>query len=146
MSELRSPDLVLALLSVVRMLRAIRSIELEKIGLNVGQDEVLLALKLGEAMPVTELARHISVQPSTASKMIDRLVRGGFVERHLHAGDARRSMIRLSQRGMEMQSAVGAIWIRIEEELASVGADDKTLSRLRAFEHGVSKMLKAVRR
>jgi DNA-binding MarR family transcriptional regulator len=77
-----------------------------------------------------ELGRHLGVSKQAAGKTLDALEHLGYVERGTDPNDARRKIVRLTQRGVDslVRSA------RIFEDLRSGWADTLGEDRLRALE------------
>ena len=68
-------------------------------GVTESTGRVLLALRAGETIPMTELAARLGRSPSTATRFVDRAARGGLVERE--AGEDRRERrVRLTPAGL----------------------------------------------
>ena len=81
--------------------RHFRAVE-RRCGLSGAQAWILRELARTPSLGVSELATRLSVHQSTASQLIDKLVRSGFVERVGHALDRRRVHLRLSRRGVAL--------------------------------------------
>jgi len=76
----------------------------EEHGLTFGAYDVLLRLARapGHSLRMTELAERVMLSPSGLTRMVDRLVEAGFVERDRFDGDARVTMARLTDRGRRL--------------------------------------------
>jgi DNA-binding MarR family transcriptional regulator len=109
--------LVPALLSLSKSTRALVGLKLIKLGFYNGQDELLFALVDGVPSSVSHLADELAVRPSTASKMLDRLVKAGLVERKTDRSDARRSMVQITSAGLEARILLEAMRAELEAEL-----------------------------
>jgi DNA-binding MarR family transcriptional regulator len=62
----------------------------------------VLAREADAASPapgVAEVAQRLDVAPSTASRLVDRAVAAGMVQRRTSAGDARRAALHLTEQG-----------------------------------------------
>ena len=66
---------------------------LNEIGLHVGQEMLLCGLWEKEGVTQTELAEYVMIQPATVTNMLQRLERGGFVERRPDIEDQRVSRV-----------------------------------------------------
>lgn len=110
--------MVSSLFSISKSTRAFLSLFLAEIGLHPGQDQLLERLEFGRPVSVSVLAEQLAVRPSTVSKMLDRLIEKGFVQRINSDGDARRTMVLLTETGEEMRAGIRAAWQRLEGELA----------------------------
>jgi DNA-binding MarR family transcriptional regulator len=81
--------------------RHFRTIE-RRCGLSGAQAWILCELARVPSLGVTDLARRMSVHQSTASQLVEKLVRSGYVERAAHSGDRRRVSLRLTRRGLSL--------------------------------------------
>lgn len=73
-------------------------------GLPFGSYDVLLRLARapGRSLRMSELAERVMLSPSGLTRMVDRLVEQGLVEREPFAGDARVTLARLTDRGRQI--------------------------------------------
>jgi DNA-binding MarR family transcriptional regulator len=71
---------------------------------SLGDYDVLLRLARapGRSLRMSELAARVLMSPSGLTRMVDRLVREGLVERGRYDGDARVTLARLTRRGREV--------------------------------------------
>ena len=111
--------LVPVLLSISKATRALMRIKLAELGFHNGQDELLLALDEEAPVSVSTLAETLSVRPATVSKMLDRLVQKGMVERIENKSDARRTMVRVMPAGLDARSILLNMRAKLEAELIS---------------------------
>ncbi|HEX4214067.1 MAG TPA: MarR family winged helix-turn-helix transcriptional regulator [Candidatus Dormibacteraeota bacterium] len=83
-----------------------------------------------------ELGRRLGISKQAAGKAIDGLQRLGYVERFLDSGDARRRVVRLTDRGVDslVRSA------RILERLHAGWAERLGRDRLRALEEDLRRV------
>lgn len=130
-----------ALLSISKSTRALVGIKLTELGFHNGQDELVLALDEKAETSVTKLADELCIRPSTVSKMLDRLVAAGMVERSTDKRDARRTMVRITAAGLDARSRLLDMRAKLEAELVSSFPGDIT-SMMRALVE-VSAVLKA---
>lgn len=79
-------------------------------GLSPQQHQALLALRARPEEPMTigEIALELAVRPHSAVGMIDRLAAQDLVERWRSAGDRRQVKVRLTARGIEVLTSLGA--------------------------------------
>jgi DNA-binding MarR family transcriptional regulator len=75
---------------------------LKAMGVPVATWRVLGALSDVEGETVSALARDVLVNQPTLTKMIDRMARDGLVERAASAGDRRKVLVRITERGRAM--------------------------------------------
>lgn len=93
--------LVTALLTASRALVAVsaRSLSRAQETVTLAQFRMLVLLDSGGPMRLTGLAEELSVQPSTAVRMVDRLVAARLVRRRENSSDRREVLIALTARG-----------------------------------------------
>lgn len=140
--------LVPALLSIAKSTRAFLALLLSEIDLHPGQDQLLNRLVSGDPVSVSMLADQLAVRPSTVSKMLDRLIEKGLVERATHSRDARRTMVTLTRQGESAQRSVKIIWDRLENELTSAlstGDVEKLMLALNQVDDLLSAKLRRLR-
>lgn len=80
---------------------------------------VLLAAR-EQPTSVTELAALMGMTKQAASKLVDAMVRGGYVRRGAGAQDGRQRPVSLTGRGEELLSAVERVYTELEESWATV--------------------------
>jgi len=81
---------------------------LARLGVQPGQLPILLAAYEREDRTQAELARVVGVEQPTMAKTLQRMERDGLVYREADPADRRKSLIRLTPRGRELDSAVRA--------------------------------------
>jgi DNA-binding MarR family transcriptional regulator len=95
------------------------------------RDSSLLAhLDETRALPVSLLARHLGVAPSTLSEALESLERLGFLARERPADDRRRVHVRLTARGGEaMQETSVLDTSRLRSLLARLDTSERSRAR-----------------
>ena len=111
-----------ALSALVQLLASVEAFEFRRwgdLGLTISQ---LRVLKLLREHPAScgQVAEHLGITASTASALIERIVRRGLVERGIRAGDRRVTDLRLSARGRQLLDEIdpskrGAITASIDD-------------------------------
>lgn len=127
-----------ALRNLALMMRGEIEARMARHGLTAAQWHPLLLLKLGKVSTALELARECGIDAGATSRMVDRLVAKGFVERVRSDSDRRVVHLGLSPAGMEVASL-------IPHELAGVQNDflqGFTASELKSLQRLVARMLK----
>jgi DNA-binding MarR family transcriptional regulator len=121
-------ELVDTVLAASRALVAVAARSLAAAGdeVTLPQYRALVVLAARGPQGTAELAAALAVNPSTATRMCDRLVRKGLVRRHRLAGDRRAVRIALTAAGRDMVTEVSQ---RRRAELA------RLLGALPAEEH-----------
>jgi DNA-binding MarR family transcriptional regulator len=112
--ELSSPapaaadELVDTVLAASRALVAVAARSLAAAGdhVTLPQYRALVVLAARGPQGTAELAAALAVNPSTATRMCDRLVRKGLVGRHRAAGDRRSVRITLTAQGRDLVAEV----------------------------------------
>jgi DNA-binding MarR family transcriptional regulator len=137
--------LVPKLLSIGKSIRAMMGLKLAELGLHVGQDELLLALVPEATVSVSRLADTLAVRPSTVSKMLDRLVIAGLVERAEDSRDARRTVVRMTSSGVEMQGRICELWQGVENELQDLPDRSVVTHNLQGLQQMLSAKLRRLR-
>lgn len=103
---------------------------LNEIGLHVGQEMVLCGLWEKEGITQTELAEYVMIQPATVTNMLQRLERGGFVERRPDSDDQRISRVYTTEKGRNIEEAVQEKWSQLEQEaFAGLSVEEGVLLR-----------------
>ena len=71
----------------------------EKITLSTGQLGILFLLQLQDSLTMSELSRFLDIDNSAITRLVDRLVRSGFVVREANPEDRRQFIIRITEKG-----------------------------------------------
>lgn len=106
--------------------------QLKALGVPVATWRVLGALADVDGETVSALARHVLLNQPTLTKIIDRMARHGLVERCASAGDRRKVLVRITERGRE---TVAELKRRAKAHEAEVlaGYDAAEAARLKAM-------------
>jgi DNA-binding MarR family transcriptional regulator len=116
--------------------------EVRAAGLTVLEWRVLATLSAGDQLSVGALANIVLAQQPTVTKLLDRMVRDGTVERLAAQGDRRRSMVRITPLG---RTALGSLLKRsIEHEQARFAALNATEARV--LKNALRKLIEGSRR
>ncbi|MPY63241.1 MarR family winged helix-turn-helix transcriptional regulator [Streptomyces spongiae] len=99
-----------AVLTASRLLVAIsaRSLSAVEEGVTLPQFRMLVVLSRGDATKLVSLAEHLQVAPSTAMRMVDRLIAVGLAERQTNPGNRRETLLRLTDEGRRTVAEVMA--------------------------------------
>ncbi len=127
-AQAATDELVDTVLAASRALVAVAARSLAVAGdeVTLPQYRALVVLAAQGAQGTAELAAALAVNPSTATRMCDRLVRKGLVRRHRQSGDRRAVRIALTATGRDLVAEVAR---QRREELA------RLLGALPAEEH-----------
>jgi DNA-binding MarR family transcriptional regulator len=137
-TQVASDELVDTVLAASRALVAVAARSLAAAGddVTLPQYRALVVLAAQGPQGTAELAAALAVNPSTATRMCDRLVRKGLVRRHRQAGDRRAVRIALTAAGRDLVTDVAQ---RRRAELARLlgalpsGEHEPVISAFRAF-------------
>ena len=94
-------EVVTAVLTASRLLVAVsaRSLASVEESLTLPQFRMLVVLESRGAMNISRLGEHLDVIPSTAMRMIDRLVAAGMLQRKPSSANRREILIDLTTKG-----------------------------------------------
>lgn len=108
---------------------AIRSVDAVAPSVSLPQMRLMLALSDAGPTPSSSLARTLGVSPSSVTRMIDRLVRAGLVDRSGNPENRSMVTLTLTDAGGQIVCKVLA-WRHAEWErlLAEVKADDRAVA------------------
>ena len=103
---------------------------LSTIDLHAGQEFVMRHVGQNDGLTQSDLAEHLCVQPATVTKMLDRMVNAGLLERRKDADDQRVSRVYLTDRGWAIQRSIEEVWQELEAcSMAKFTTDEKVLFR-----------------
>jgi DNA-binding MarR family transcriptional regulator len=98
------------------------------------QYQALIAIReLGECS-VNELATKLRLAQSTASQLVDRLVKAGMVTREAHPDDRRRMVVKVGKSGNDMMERRRKALLETYERILSVLDDEEQAMLEDAFE------------
>lgn len=80
--------------------------ELKKLGVQVETWRVLQSLKSAEGHTMSELAEIVLMNPPTLTKLVDRMVADGLVQRQLAQEDQRRVQLALTDLGAKLSDEI----------------------------------------
>ncbi len=115
---------------ICRAQRNLAEAELNKLGLHVGQERVLLGLMDRESVCQSDLVTHLCVEPPTVTKMLQRMEKAGLVERRQDDQDGRVFRVKATTEGKALQQSILQVWDNLEERmLANLTVTEQTLLR-----------------
>ena len=97
-----TPDLTLLLDQAQRRVSRALDRALGEVGASAEQWRVLDRLSDESGRPIGELAQHLDMNPPTMTKLIDRMVAAGLVQRIVDAQDNRRVLVFITDVGLEL--------------------------------------------
>lgn len=103
---------------------------LSRIDLYPGQEFLLINLWPEDGLTQSEVAESLCVQPATVTKMLDRLVKTGLVQRVQDSGDQRVSRVYLTEKGRELLEPIEQVWEELEQiSFANLSLEERLLLR-----------------
>jgi DNA-binding MarR family transcriptional regulator len=103
---------------------------LSQVDLYPGQEFLLLNLWPQDGLTHSEVAEHLCVQPATVTRMLDRLVKTGLVQRLTDAEDQRVSRVYLTEKGRQLVQPIEQIWDELEQiSFANLTLEERLLLR-----------------
>ncbi|MGC9540700.1 MarR family winged helix-turn-helix transcriptional regulator [Streptomyces sp. UG1] len=108
-----------AVLTASRLLVAVSARSLAEVeeGVTLPQFRMLVVLHTRGATKLVALADLLQVAPSTAMRMVDRLIAAGLADRHLNPGNRRETLLQLTDEGRRTVEDVTA---RRRTEIAAI--------------------------
>jgi DNA-binding MarR family transcriptional regulator len=95
--------------SVSELVRVYQSLDRDRIcchDISITQCNALEALARRGGLTLGELAAHLYLDKSTASRVVDALQRKGYVDRTIHPDDGRALLLVTTQRGKELYQSI----------------------------------------
>ena len=113
--------------------------QMEKIGLHRGQGFALIHLWHNDGMSQRDLARSMHISPASVTNMLQRMERGGWIERKRDETDQRVVRVYLTAKAEETRTRAKRVFREMEDELGSVYTEEEqsALKRLltKLYEH-----------
>jgi DNA-binding MarR family transcriptional regulator len=139
--EQRVGEIGHALFRVARAHRAAAGRLLREIGLYPGQEVMLGRLADHGDTRQSRLVLELGIDPSTVTKMLQRLERQGLVERRPDPVDRRVSVVAITAKGRDLLGRIEDSWRRLDE-ITCAGFEDEDRVRLAGLlerlEHNLS--------
>ncbi|WP_078910043.1 MarR family winged helix-turn-helix transcriptional regulator [Streptomyces sp. NRRL S-87] len=123
---------------VARLHRAAAGRLLKDLGLYPGQEFLMMHLWANGAVRQSELIKAVGLDPSTVTKMLQRLEHAGHVRRRPDPADRRAVLIEATEASCDLHGEVRTAWGLLEEQtLAGLTGPERTeLARLLAKVEG----------
>ncbi|MCX4232693.1 MarR family winged helix-turn-helix transcriptional regulator [Streptomyces ortus] len=115
-----------AISRVARMHRAAAGRLLRGAGLYPGQEFVMMHLWDAGAVRQSELIKAVELDPSTVTKMLQRLEQAGHVRRRPDPRDGRAVLVEATEDSCGLHDEVTRVWTGLEEHtLAGLSTDER---------------------
>lgn len=111
--------------AAIHLLRRVREVDAEAMGLSPARASALSVLVFGGARSLTELAAAERVTAATMSKLVSALEQEGFVRRYPDVNDARAIRIEASAKGRRILERGRAKRLDLLERLLSEATADE---------------------
>ena len=133
-----------ALIMLAKATRALHAMRLREIGFQPGQDELILILDQ-QGKTVSAVADELDIRPSTVSKMADRLVEKGLVTRVSYPRDQRKTMLKITEKGLAICATLTQARDALGVETAAALPASISSDSLEEFAAGLLKRLRRLR-
>ncbi len=133
-----TPDLALLLEQAQRQVSRALDRTLGEVGASAEQWRVLERLADEEGRSIGELAQNLSMNPPTMTKLIDRMVAGGLVQRIVDAEDNRRVLVVITDSGLDLHKKLSAKASEFHADLAESFSARETAQLSKLLGHLVS--------
>lgn len=96
--------------------RALAAAALGELGLHPGHEAVLLALHAHGPQTQAQLAQRAGCEPPSITGMVRKLEAAGLLDRHPAPGNARATIVDLTEAGRALVPKLKALWVRLAED------------------------------
>ena len=103
------------------------------VGLSLSEFAGLSALETGEKIAGAELAARIRLSPSRCSRVIDRMVERGFINREQCPNDRRAIRVSLTPQGAKLKQSLNNEMANCERKILSRLTPDQTREIVRCL-------------
>lgn len=119
--------------------------QLRGLGFAMGQLPVLVALKHGQALPQSELARLARVEQPSMAQLLNRMERDGLVQRSPDPADGRSRLVSLTAQARRQLPHARAV-MQATTSAATAGFSAAELEQLQALMQRLNANLEAMER
>ena len=111
-----------------RLSTAIAQVYSQRFGLAITEWRVIAVLERFPGLSANEVAQRTAMDKVAVSRAVSRLLEGGRLEREIHDGDRRRSVLRLSAEGERIHREVAPLALAFEQRLLrGMSGDERDL-------------------
>ncbi len=103
--------------------RALAAAALSQLGLHPGHEAVLLALDTYGPQTQAQLADHAGCAPPSITGMVQKLQANGLVDRHPAPGNARATIVELTDHGRATLPRVKDLWVQLAADTVAAIPD-----------------------
>lgn len=124
--------------------RALAAAALGRLGLHPGHEAVLLALERHGPQTQVQLAQRAGCEPPSITGMVQKLEAAGLVDRQPAPGNARATIVELTEAGRDIIPELKAVWAQLAADtIAAIPNPD--LDQLTATLRGLAESLRRAR-
>lgn len=120
------------LINVGRAHRNVAGALLRRVGLFPGQELLLMQLWRQDDQPQADLTSALGIEPSTVTKMLQRLEQNNLVHRRRPPENQRIVIVSLTERGRALRAEVQSVWEEFHR-LTVAGLSPAEIDRLGAM-------------
>jgi DNA-binding MarR family transcriptional regulator len=113
---------------------------MEETGLSPAEYNGIAAINPGESISGSEVSRKMNLSPSRASRVIDKMVKNGYLIRENNSVDRRKCTISLAPKGMEIKKKVEDYRSRCDDRIRSRLTD----TEMEAFSCCLKKIIEVI--
>ncbi|MBO8156357.1 MAG: MarR family transcriptional regulator [Bacillaceae bacterium] len=99
--------------------------EYKKIGISSSQSEVIQVLKEWEPISLKKLGELLLCEEGSPSRLIDRMVKAGFINKYRSEEDSRYVLLELSEKGREIYEKIVRIDQEFYKKLENIFSEDE---------------------
>lgn len=110
--------------------------------LAITQSELLFFSSLEDCTIISsnELSRTMGLSPSRVSRVVDKLVINGYLDRNIDSSDRRAITLCLTQKGKEIKDKIDSERFQCEKQVLNVLPDEE----VEKFQEIIGKIIKAI--
>lgn len=113
------------LIKILKLLKRKTVNHVDDKGLNISSHMILHLLKEEPKKTLTEISENLGLPNSTASVLVDKLVKEGLVDRVRDSDDRRKVVICLTDKAVEYEEKIKAAHLKSFNELFKSAKDDE---------------------
>lgn len=99
--------------------------EYKKIGISSSQSEVIQVLKEWEPISLKKLGELLLCEEGSPSRLIDRMVKAGFINKYRSEEDSRYVLLELSEKGRKIYEEIVRIDQEFYKKLETIFSEDE---------------------
>lgn len=113
---------------------------IEESGLSPAEYNGIAALDLHEKISGSAVSQKMNLSPSRASRVIDKMVRNGYLLREIDSGDRRKCNISLAEKGMKVKKRIQQLKSKCEKRIQ----DELSEKEIDSFSDTLKKLIEII--